>query len=77
VAEAASAEAAAAEAAAAVEAVAAGGAADALGARTTLAPELPKEPGGGVGKSFIMKINSNDTIFCDNIVNKQDINILK
>jgi hypothetical protein len=56
VAEVAAAEAAAAEAAAAVEAAAAsaaaGGAAkaaaDALGARTALAPELPKQPGGGV-----------------------------
>jgi hypothetical protein len=58
VAEVAAAEAAAAEAAAAVEAVAAAeaaaaagatakAAADALGARTALAPELPKEPGGG------------------------------
>jgi hypothetical protein len=59
VAEVAAAEAAAAEAAAAVEAVtaaaeaaaaagaAAEAAADALGARTALAPELPKEPGGG------------------------------
>jgi hypothetical protein len=53
-------EATAAEAAAAVEAVAAAeaaaaagadakAAADALGARTALAPELPKEPGGGAG----------------------------
>jgi hypothetical protein len=58
VAEVAAAEATAAEAAAAVEAVpaaeaaaaagaAAKTAADALGARTALAPELPKEPGGG------------------------------
>jgi hypothetical protein len=51
-AEAAAAEAAAVEAAAAAEAAAAEGgaakaAADALGARTALAPELPKEPGGG------------------------------
>jgi hypothetical protein len=42
------------ETAAAAEAAAAAGtaakaAADALGARTELAPELPKEPGGGVG----------------------------
>jgi hypothetical protein len=42
------------EAAAAVEATAAAGAvakaaADALGARAALAPELPKEPGGGAG----------------------------
>jgi hypothetical protein len=48
------AEAAAAEAAAAVEAAAAAGvaakaAADAHGARAALAPELPKEPGGGAG----------------------------
>jgi hypothetical protein len=60
VAEVAAAEAAAAEAAAAVEAVAAAEAAaaagaaakaavDVLGARTALAPELPKEPGGGAG----------------------------
>jgi hypothetical protein len=59
-AEVAAAEAAAAEASAAVEAsaaaeaaaaagVAAKAAADALGARTALAPELPKEPGGGAG----------------------------
>jgi hypothetical protein len=58
VAEVAAAEASAAEAAAAVKAVAAAeaaaaagaaakAAADALGARTALAPELPKEPGGG------------------------------
>jgi membrane protein involved in colicin uptake len=52
-AEAAAAEAAAVEAAAAMEAAAAAGAAtkaaaDALGARATLAPGLPKEPGGGV-----------------------------
>jgi hypothetical protein len=48
------AKAAAAEAAAAVEASAAAGAAakaaaDALGARAALAPEVPKEPGGGSG----------------------------
>ena len=53
-AEAAAAEAAAAESAAAAKAAAAAGtaakaAADALGARTALAPELPKEPGGGAG----------------------------
>ena len=60
VAKAAAAEAAAAEAAAAVEAAAAAktaadagaaakAAADALGAQAALAPELPKEPGGGAG----------------------------
>jgi hypothetical protein len=44
------AEAAAAEAAAAVEAAAAAkAAADKLGARATLAPQLPKEHGGGAG----------------------------
>ena len=59
-AEAAAAEAAAAEAAAIVEAAAAAkaaadagavakAAADALGAQAALAPELPKEPGGGAG----------------------------
>jgi hypothetical protein len=52
VAEASAAEAAAAEAAAAAGAAAgaaAKAAADALGARAALAPELPKEPGGGAG----------------------------
>jgi hypothetical protein len=30
-----------------------------------------------VGTTFTMKINSNDKILCGNIVNKQDINVLK
>ena len=30
-----------------------------------------------VGTTFTLKINSNDKILCDNIVNKQHINILK
>ena len=29
------------------------------------------------GTTFTMKINSNDKILCDNIVNKQHINVLK
>ena len=30
-----------------------------------------------VGTIFIMKMNSNDKILCDNIVNKKHINVLK
>ena len=30
-----------------------------------------------VGTTFTMKMNSNDKILCDNIVNKQDIYVLK
>ena len=30
-----------------------------------------------LGKTFTLKMNSNDTILCDNIVNKQHINVLK
>jgi len=30
-----------------------------------------------VGTTFTMKMNSNDKILCDNIVNKQRINVLK
>ena len=30
-----------------------------------------------VGTTFTMKMNSNDKIVCDNIVNKQHINVLK
>jgi hypothetical protein len=29
------------------------------------------------GTTFTMKMNSNDKILCDNIVNKQHINVLK
>jgi hypothetical protein len=30
-----------------------------------------------LGTTFTMKVNSNDKILCDNIVNKQHINVLK
>ena len=30
-----------------------------------------------VGTTFTMKMNSNDKILCENIVYKQDINVLK
>ena len=30
-----------------------------------------------VGTTFTLKMNSNDKAFCDNIVNKQHINVLK
>ena len=30
-----------------------------------------------VGTTFTLKMNSNDKILCDNIVNKQHINVLK
>jgi len=30
-----------------------------------------------VGKTFTLMMNSNDKILCDNIVNKQHINVLK
>ena len=30
-----------------------------------------------VGTTFTLKVNSNDTILCDNTVNKQHINVLK
>ena len=30
-----------------------------------------------VGATFTMKMNSNDKILCDDIVNKQNINVLK
>ena len=30
-----------------------------------------------VGTTFTMKMNSNDKVLCDNIVNKQHVNVLK